>query len=116
MERLAIKTTVSGGWQVIALTGPLTSVDSIEFQRVLQADSSALTIVDLSEVPYVDSAGIGVLVNAYVARDKTGRRLVLVGVRERVMNVLKMTRVHQFFQMYATVRDAVDGLEDAAAS
>lgn len=116
MERLAIKVSSNGDWEVMTLSGPLTSVDSIEFQRVLQADASALTIVDMSEVPYVDSAGIGVLVNGYVARKKAGRKLVLAGVRERVMNVLRVTRVHQFFPMYATVQDAVDGLEDAAAS
>ena len=61
-------------------------------------------------VPYVDSAGIGSLVGAYVTRNNGGRSLALVGVNDRVRTVLQVTRVDQFFRFFNTV----DEVERAA--
>ncbi len=44
-----------------------------EFQATVRADASRALIIDFSNVPYVDSAGIGALVGAYVTRQKGGR-------------------------------------------
>ncbi len=118
MERLAIKITPAEASDrlILTLSGPVTLADIFELQRVLQADESASTIVDMTDVPYVDSAGIGVLVNSYISREKSGRRLLLVGVRERVLNVLRTTRVDQFFSFFPTVEDAASELNPGAAS
>jgi anti-sigma B factor antagonist len=50
-----------------------------EFQATVRADISRALIIDLSNVPYVDSAGVGALVGAYVTRQNGGRSLALVG-------------------------------------
>ena len=70
-----------------------------DLQSQLRDVSSTTTIVDLSGVPYVDSAGLGVLVNSHVSHQKNGRRLILAGVPERVMSLLKMCRVDLLFEM-----------------
>jgi anti-sigma B factor antagonist len=54
-------------------------------------------LLDLTQVPYIDSAGVGALVGAYVRHNKDGHTLTLAGVNERVRNILKGTRVEQFF-------------------
>lgn len=81
-----------------------------EFQATVRADTSRALIIDFTKVPYVDSAGIGALVGAYVTRQHSGRVLALVGVSERVHNALKVTRVEQFFQFY----DSVSAAEQAS--
>jgi anti-sigma B factor antagonist len=58
-------------------------------------------------VPWVDSAGFGVLVGAYVTHCKDDRSLALVGVCERILNALKITRVDGFFRRF----DSVDAVE-----
>jgi anti-sigma B factor antagonist len=68
--------------------------------------------MDFSGVPYVDSAGIGALVGAYVTRQKNGRSLSLVGVSERIHNTFKITRVEEFFRFF----DSVSAAEDATAA
>jgi anti-anti-sigma regulatory factor len=40
---------------------------------------------------------VGALVGAYVCHNKNGHSLTLAGVNERVRNILKGTRVEQFF-------------------
>ncbi len=82
------------------------------FQAMVRADTSRSLIIDFSNVPYVDSAGIGALVGAYVTRQNSGRHLALVGVSERVRNALKVTRVEQFFRFF----DSVGAAEEATAA
>src|SRR6476620_3366375 len=90
----------------IKLTGPLLLSNLFEFQTLLRRQKSHGVVIDLSEVPYIDSAGIGVLVNGMVSCKNNGRTLVLTGVAERVMNVLKMTRVDQLFHFAKSKADA----------
>jgi anti-sigma B factor antagonist len=82
------------------------------FQAMVRADTSQALIIDFSKVIYVDSAGIGALVGAYVTRQHGGRSLALVGVSERVRNALKVTRVEQFFHFF----DSVSAAEEATAA
>jgi len=85
------------GQRTLRLNGPLVLTNFFEFQRMVREDKSTALTLDLSGVPYVDSAGIGALVGAYVNRDKDGRKLLLVGVSSRVRTALKVTKVEQFF-------------------
>lgn len=88
------------------LEGPLTLTNVFGFQAPVGSDESPFLILDLSAVPYIDSAGIGSLVGANVSRQRNGRRLALVGVNERVMNALKITNVGQFFTIFPTLAEA----------
>ena len=77
-----------------------------QFQALVRADTSRSLIIDFTNIPYIDSAGIGALVGAYVTRQHSGRTLALVGVSERIHNALKVTHVEQFFKFYDTVSAA----------
>ena len=91
---------------VLRLTGPLVLATMFDLQDQLRQLSSTTTIVDLSGVLYVDSAGLGVLVNSYVSHQKNGRRFILAGVPERVLSLLMMTRVDQILEMFPDVEAA----------
>ena len=99
------------GERILRLQGPLALNNLFDFQAKVRADNSRTLIVDLSNVPYVDSAGIGALVGAYVTHQKDGRILFLVGVSQRIHNALEIMRVEQFFRFFDTLADA----ETAAA-
>jgi anti-sigma B factor antagonist len=74
------------------LVGPLTLNNIFAFQEVLR-QQSVTTILDLTGVPYMDSAGLGVLVNSHVSHQQRGQRLILAGVNERVLALFKLTKV-----------------------
>jgi len=99
------------GERILRLQGPLMVNNLFDFQAKVRADNSRTLIVDFSHVPYVDSAGIGALVGAYVTHHKDGRSLFLVGVSQRIYNGLQVTRVEHFFRFFDTLADA----ENAAA-
>ena len=99
------------GQRVLRLDGALVMTTMFEFQATVRADSSQALIIDFAKVPYVDSAGIGALVGAYVTRQKGTRSLSLVSVSDRVRNALKVTRVDQFFRFF----DSVGAAEESVA-
>jgi anti-sigma B factor antagonist len=99
------------GQRILRLSGPLVIATLFDFQAKVRANSSPALIIDFTNVPYVDSAGIGALVGAYVTHQKDGRSLALVGVSDRVHSALQVTRVEQFFRFFSTVAEA----ENAAA-
>jgi len=69
----------ASGQRVLRLTGPVTLSNFFPFQAMVRADTSRALVLDLTGVPYIDSAGIGALVGAYVNRQKDGRSLALAG-------------------------------------
>jgi anti-sigma B factor antagonist len=99
------------GIRILRLSGPLTLLNLFGFQSTLRADNSRALILDFTNVPLADSAGIGALVGAYVTRQRDGRSLGLVGVNQRIHNALEVTRVENFFRFYGTIVEA----EQAAA-
>jgi len=82
------------------------------FPATVWAGALAFLVIHFPDVPYVDSAGIGALVGAYVTRQHSGRNFALVGVSDRVHNALKVTRVEQFFRFF----DSVSAAEQASAA
>jgi anti-sigma B factor antagonist len=87
---------IQNGKHTLKLIGPLTISTLFEFQNLVRASAGSM-LVDMTQVPYIDSAGVGALVGAYVRHNKDGHTLTLAGVTERVRNILKGTRVEQFF-------------------
>jgi len=92
----------TAGERTLRLTGPLVLANLFDFQAKIRSDSSRTLNLNFAAVPYVDSAGIGALVGAYVTREKDGRGLYLIGVSQRVKDALQVTRVKQFFQFVDT--------------
>lgn len=100
------------GQRVLRLDGALVLTTMFPFQTTVRSDTSRALIIDFTKISYVDSAGIGALVGAYVTRQNSGRMLALVGVSDRVHNALKVTHVEQFFRFF----DSVSAAEQASAA
>jgi anti-sigma B factor antagonist len=71
------------------------------------ADGRRTFILDLSQVPYLSSLGIAVLVAAYVKIQRAGGSLRLVNPRPKVAKILEMTKVADMFRTYASVEEAL---------
>jgi len=112
-EPLAIDDSVRAddGCRTLRLKGPLLISNLFEFQSRVRANTCRLLVLDMTEVPYIDSAGIGALVGAHVNHSKEGRSLALVGVPQRVTNSLKVARVDTFFRFF----DSLDAAESTCA-
>jgi anti-sigma B factor antagonist len=94
------------GLRILVLKGRLTIETAHCFQDAIKRENAPDVIIDMSGVPSMDSAGLGVMIAAYVRAKKTSRKLGIAGMNERVKAVTDTTRLSQFLQIYATVKDA----------
>ena len=101
--------------EVLSLRGPLTANNGATFQNAMRREDPADTVIlDLSDVPYIDSAGLGLLVTAYVTRQKSGRKMVLSGINSRVQRLFDITRVASLFLIFSSPEEAIAALRGAA--
>jgi anti-anti-sigma factor len=103
---LEIEKVEDAGSVVLRLHGPLLLGNFFPLQTMVRSDASNLLILDVADMPYIDSAGIGCLVGAHVSREGSGRKLVIVGAHERLLTSLKVTKVEQLFSFAASVEQA----------
>ncbi len=94
------------GIEILSVKGPLNHASSPIFQDAVAAVASPRLIVDLTEMPSVDSMAVGALVRAFVSCNKSGRKLAFVGMNHRVKNVLEITGVAPLFETFATIPEA----------
>ena len=91
------------GEQILQLRGSLTINNLFEFQNSVRLEPASIQILDFTSVPYVDSAGVGALIGAFIAAQKAGRRIILVGLNERVRALLQMTNVAALFTTFVSI-------------
>src|SRR5271157_2404898 len=96
----------TGDASILRLHGPLLLNNFFPFQSMVRSDTAGTLIVDMADVPYIDSAGIGCLVGAHVSRENSGRKLIVAGASERLINALKATKVDHLFTFASTVENA----------
>jgi anti-sigma B factor antagonist len=95
-----------GGQRILRLDGPILISNLFQFQTLVRSDTSRNLVLDMSAVPYMDSAGVGALMGAYLTHQKNGRTLALVGVTPRVQALMEVTHVKSLFRFYDTLESA----------
>ena len=91
---------------ILKLLGPLTLQNTFVFQQEAALHKPQVLIVDLTASPYMDSAGLGLLMNCYVAAEKNGRTFLLAGANERIKALLGTTKVHLILKNSPTAAEA----------
>ena len=100
---------VCGQFTARDMYGSLTPVglrNMLDFQSTSGERPPVLNILDLTDVPYMDSAGLGIVVGHYVSCQRKGIKLIAAGVSPRVRELFKMTRVDTTIPMTTTVDEA----------
>ncbi|MGC2164272.1 MAG: STAS domain-containing protein [Silvibacterium sp.] len=96
----------SASTRIVRLTGPLVLQGIFGLQAELAKEHPPLTIFDLAGVPYMDSAGMGVITNCYVSATNRGNKVIVAGTTKRVLDLFNITRVDTILPMAATVEEA----------
>lgn len=104
--QIEVRDGANPGQRVVVLNGVLTISTLFAFQDFAHADKSEVLILDMAEVPYIDSAGLGSIISAFVSREREARKLVLAAVNDRVKMVMTVTGVEQLFQIFPSVAEA----------
>ena len=92
--------------RILSLKGPLSIRTLFKFQETVRSESSPVLIVDFSNVPFIDSAGLGAVVAAHVNARKSGRRILFAAFNGKARTLIEMTHVNDLLQTYDTIQDA----------
>ncbi len=68
--------------------------------RELLAKGHRKILLNLADVSYIDSSGIGELVSAYTSVTNAGGQLKLVNLTKRVNDLLQITKLYTIFDIY----------------
>ena len=66
-------------------------------------------VVDLSDVTYIDSAGLAALIEAMQKVEGYGGKFLLAGLQETVRSIFEISRLDQVFQIFPDVDAALAG-------
>lgn len=105
-----VSEAVRDGIPVLAVKGEIDVSTAPELrERLLAAAESGQTVVvvDLSDVSFVDSTALGVLVSGVKRFRSVGGDLRLVVTRPHISKVLEITGLNDVFAIYVTAEDAV---------
>ena len=111
-----VRNSTIPGTGIISVSGALVLEHLVAFQEVWESHPEQFLILDVSRLSYLDSAAVGFLVNAYISREKNGKRLALAGVHGMTEHILTATRVAKVFQVYPSVRDAEESFRHRKAA
>ena len=101
---------------VLCLHGPLTVENVSPFINAVRREDAPTMILDFTGVPYLDSSGLGSLVSSCISCQKSGRRMALTGVNQRVMKVFQITKTEPLFLMFPTVSDSLEAFTNAGTA
>jgi anti-sigma B factor antagonist len=97
------------GIKVVDLKGRLTVGEPASLLRqTVAALMPNGIILNLSEVDYVDSSGLGAMVLAHSQAEEEGGALKLTGLTSRSIELLVLTKLETVFETFVEERDAVD--------
>ncbi len=67
-------------------------------------------VIDLSNISFIDSSGFGALVTIFNHAKNRGSRVLLTNIAAETMELVKVTKLDQVFDLYASVDDALDSI------
>jgi anti-sigma B factor antagonist len=99
------------GVTVLKITGPLTLTHLFTFQAAFREMKPSTLIMDLSDCRYMDSAGLGLIMNQFVSAANAKRGFIVTGTNNRIQSLMELTKVSTILRMYPTTAQAEASLQ-----
>ncbi len=96
----------AGTTHILRLRGPLTITNLFTLQAALRDLGNGDTVIDLTNVPYMDSAGLGTILSHWAHTQRAGAKFAVTGVSPRIAVLLEVTKVNTVLPMFPTALDA----------
>ena len=115
MSQLSIKDREVGDVTILDLSGKITigegSVQLREAVRRLLDDGKKKILLNLGEVAYVDSSGIGELVSSYTTTNNQGGHLKLLNLTKKIQDLLMITKLLTVFETFESEASALESFK-----
>ena len=107
-----IKERVVEGVSILDLSGKIVlgegDMQIKERIRDLLSDGQRKVLLNLGDVSYIDSAGLGALISSYATAKREGGQLKLVNLTKRVQDLLAITKLITVFETFDNEKEALE--------
>lgn len=111
MAELNISERQNGDVTIFDLEGRVTIGEgSVALRNAIRqalADGKKKMVLNLAQVGYVDSSGIGEIVSSFTTVGKEGGTLKLVNLQQKIQDLLAITKLLTVFEVFENEADAV---------
>ena len=101
-----VEESSNGTPSVAKLDGKLVLETVSGFLQTLRPQASASLVMDMSGVSFLDSAGVGALVQIFVHRRNQGQKFALAGLTQQGMAVMQVSGLVKLMPVFASVGEA----------
>jgi anti-sigma B factor antagonist len=117
---MTITTATHGDVTTLRLHGNVTLGDSAGLLRDTVRNTIAngvrKILIDLGEVSYIDSAGLGELVGCYATAENKGAELKLLNLQKRVQGLMQITKLITVFDVYEDEAHALRAFQSSESA
>jgi anti-sigma B factor antagonist len=117
---LTIKTRHDGNVTIMDLSGRVTLGENTgilrDELRSILAQGNKNIILNMKDVGYVDSAGLGELVGAYTTATNQGGAVKLLHLQGKMKDLMQITKLHTIFPAFEDENQAVKSFATAATA
>jgi anti-sigma B factor antagonist len=109
---LRIQTKSEENRVIVSISGDIDAYHSPKLKEEMEKYTSGEVkeiLLELSDVPYIDSAGLGTLVSILRETRNGKKSLKLIGLRPNIKRIFEMTRLDKIFEVYDTVEESAAG-------
>ena len=111
MAQLEIRSREREGVKILDLSGKLTVGGASDLREKVTAETAAGSLqqlLNLKEVDYIDSTGLGTMVICFMALQKAGGMLKLVNLNRRNLELVLLTKLSTVFQIFNEEQEAIN--------
>jgi stage II sporulation protein AA (anti-sigma F factor antagonist) len=107
--RLSVRTDVVDGTLVVAVAGEIDHQTGGSLRKALDPPEGAAprVVIDLSDVTFMDSSGINILIAVQSGLAESGGWLRLAGAAPAVLRIIRLVGIDGFIDCHPTVQQAL---------
>ena len=95
---------------VVEMVGEINILDVNDFKESIKekvkAENSKKIIVDMSQVPFMDSSGLGMLISLYKFVNENQGQIVYTGLSDYIMKILGFAKLDKIFLISKDIAEA----------
>jgi len=114
---MEISTRYRDNIAILDITGEIIGDARLELNKAIQeqidSDRAGL-ILNLEEVPMMDSVGLGMLIGAYTSFTRKGRKMALLNVGRSIRYLLVITKLEKILEKFDDEDEAVESCKQAS--
>ena len=99
-----------GSTTVVSPLGDIDMSNSMQLRSTLHKvfeDDPTKVVLDLQRVSYMDSSGLGTLIEAVQLTNQSAVSFILCGINDTVQSIITLSKLDQIFKIHASKEDAL---------